>query len=219
MKKKRVAVPQKKQQTASVNKKTSKSGLKKRKRQKELLALKRKRAKQKKLLFELLITLVVTTLLVVLISVFLLAFPKVEGYSMVPTLNDQERLIVYKPAKIERFDLIYIKNKLGETSIRRVIGLPGEEIQYKGNELYINNELKAERFITRNEEQSEEPAVADFKLKDILGVSNVPKSQYFVLGDNREYATDSREYGFIETKDIVGVVKIRFFPLHGMRQF
>ncbi|MCA5013660.1 MULTISPECIES: signal peptidase I [unclassified Enterococcus] len=221
-KRKNVTAKSKKKKKHSNNKKpeTLKRNKKHRnKKRKQLLARKKKQEKRKRLLIELLITLGISIFLLTALSIFLLAFPKIEGYSMVPTLNDQEIFIVYKPAKIKRFDLVYLKNSSGEKSIRRVIGLPGEEIQYKDDDLYVNNELKAERFLSHSQEENQEPVVSDFKLYDLFEVEAIPEKKYFVLGDNREYATDSRYYGFVDEKEIIGVVKARIFPLHAMTQF
>ncbi|WP_321384326.1 signal peptidase I [uncultured Enterococcus sp.] len=179
-----------------------------------------KKRKQRKLIIELALTFSLSIILLYVVTVSVFVLPKTTGYSMVPTVNDKERLFVYRWGNIKRFDLVYMKNANGERSIRRVIGLPGEEIDYRNGELYVNNELKAERFLsTVTKGESDEPLTVDFKLFDLLGTAQIPDKEYFVLGDNREYATDSRYYGFVDEKDIIGVVKARIFPFYDMRQF
>jgi signal peptidase I len=54
----------------------------------------------------------------------------------------------------------------------------------------------------------------DFTLKEVTGESKVPKDSYFVLGDNRQNSSDSREYGFIKKTAITGEVKFQFYPIH-----
>ncbi|WP_254909577.1 MULTISPECIES: signal peptidase I [unclassified Enterococcus] len=171
-------------------------------------------------LVELGLTLAICILLLILMNLFVFSISKFEGYSMVPTLSDQDRLFVSKLSKIKRFDLVYIKDGNNEVSVRRIIGLPNEQVAYRDDELYINNELKAERFLSKRiREESEEPITENFDLYDLFQKDMVPPNKYFVLGDNREYATDSREYGFVDEKAIIGIVKAKVFPFYDMRQF
>jgi signal peptidase I len=194
------------------------------KRRYPLKKKKRKRKKKKNLkrfITEIVVTLSVSLLLFFIVSVATFALPQAQGYSMTPTINDTDRLFVNKWSKIKRFSLVYFKNpQNGEMTVRRVIGLPNETLEYRNGELYIDDTLKAERFISnRFDEITREPVTPDFKLGELLEVDRVPKDQYFVLGDNRAFSTDSREYGFVDKKEIIGVVKARVFPFYDMRQF
>ena len=94
-------------------------------------------------------TLVVFMLLIWILSLFLFSLPKVSGYGMSPTLNHNERVFVNKRGTIKRFSLVYMKipNKGNERTIRRVIGLPGEELRYKNDQLWIGSEAISERFL------------------------------------------------------------------------
>ncbi|MGG5342830.1 signal peptidase I [Enterococcus sp. AZ192] len=181
----------------------------------------KKRKKLKRFITEIIVTMSVSLLLFFIVSVATFSLPKAQGYSMTPTINDTDRLFVNKWSAIKRFNLVYFKNpQNGEKSIRRIIALPNERVEYKNGELYIDDTLKAERFIsTRFDEVTREPITSDFTLDQLLEVGSVPKDKYFVLGDNRAFSTDSRDYGFIDRKDIIGVVKARVFPFYDMRQF
>lgn len=208
-------------------KKSQQSSLTKKKNRKKLSSKKKKKLKRKKKLkqlgIELLITLGAATLILSLLLYFGFSFPKMEGYGMNTTLNDHDRLVVFKWKEVKRFSLVYFKDpRDGGVSIRRVIGSPGEEISYKNDELYINNQLVPERFLEGEVSKTKESGfllTQDFTLKQVTGESRIPEGKYFLMGDNRQYATDSRKYGLIDEKDIIGVVGMRIFPLHSARSF
>ena len=110
--------------------------------------------------------------------------------------------IGYRINGLKRFDIVVIKYN-NEKIIKRVIGLPGDYIEYKDNILYVNGkEIKEEykRDITNN-----------FSLKD-LGYEKIPENKYLVLGDNRSISKDSRIIGLIDKEDIEGYTGIIVFP-------
>lgn len=184
---------------------------------------KRRNKKLKVLVTQLGLTFVISLTLFSTISYFTIRTPKMEGYAMTATLTNNDRVLVNKHGTTKRFKMIYFKNPVTkETSLRRIIGLPGDELYYKNDQLYINNKLTPERFL--------EPAIAeakqsgfiltqDFTLKQITDETRIPEGKYFVLGDNRQFSSDSRNYGLIDEKDIIGVVELRFFPLHTATRF
>lgn len=125
---------------------------------------------------------------------------------MVPTLLDGDIMVLdkigYRINGLKRFDIVVIKYN-NEKIIKRVIGLPGDYIEYKDNILYVNGkEIKEEykRDITNN-----------FSLKD-LGYEKIPENKYLVLGDNRSISKDSRIIGLIDKEDIEGYTGIIVFP-------
>lgn len=125
---------------------------------------------------------------------------------MVPTLLDGDIMILdkigYRINGLKRFDIVVIKYN-NEKIIKRVIGLPGDYIEYKDNILYVNGkEIKEEykRDITNN-----------FSLKD-LGYEKIPENKYLVLGDNRGISKDSRIIGLIDKEDIEGYTGIIVLP-------
>ena len=89
--------------------------------------------------------------------------------------------------------------------IKRVVGLPGDYIEYKDNYLYVNGEKYKEPFINNVETE-------DFSLKD-LGYDKIPDDMYLVLGDNRENSLDSRSYGLIKKKQIIGKAFFKIWPI------
>lgn len=150
----------------------------------------------------------VIVLVVVLVRSFIITPAIVDGKSMYPTLNDNNIVILnkldYKINGLKRFDIIVVDYN-GEKLIKRVIGLPGEHIEYKNNMLFINGYLTNENFNHDN--------TSNFKL-EMIGYLKIPGDKYFVVGDNRNHSTDSRMIGLIDKKDIKGKVSLRLFPIN-----
>ncbi|MGG5341111.1 signal peptidase I [Enterococcus sp. AZ192] len=185
---------------------------------------KRKRSEQRHQIYkEIGISFFLLMSLFFLLQWLFFSLPTVNGYGMTATLNDGDRLFVRKHAQIKRFDLIYFKNPVNDQlMIRRVIGLPGEEITYEEDQLMIDQKFVVERFLVneQNEAKAEERLLTEnFSLASLTGSRALPKGSYFVLGDNRHYAADSRQFGWIDEENIIGVVKTRLLPLHNMTQF
>lgn len=145
-------------------------------------------------------------LIVVLIRSFIITPVRVDGSSMEPTLKEGEILILKKyDNSFERFDII-VFNHNNNRLIKRVIGLPGDYVEYKNDKLYINGKHVKENFVRKS-------TTSDFKLEDI-DLKKVPKNCYFVMGDNRNNSTDSRIIGAVCKKQIKGSTNFSLFPLN-----
>ena len=140
-------------------------------------------------------------ILVILMKKFIISPIKVNGESMMTTLQDGDIMILniigYRFQDIKRFDIVVV-DEGKEFIIKRVIGLPGETIEYKDNQLYVNGKKVKDTYASEETE--------DFK-------TVVPKGKYFVLGDNRTNSLDSRYFGSFEKKDIMGKTSLTLFPL------
>lgn len=148
-----------------------------------------------------LIPYIVIVVVVILIRMFIVSPVRVDGSSMYPNLKNNEVVILKKYDKsYKRFDVVVLKSFRGRL-IKRVIGLPGETIEYKDNKLYINNKIVKQPFKTNTKTN-------DFEKRTI------PEGYYFVMGDNRNNSADSRSIGFIDKDDIQGTVGIRLFPFN-----
>lgn len=221
-------IPKKKMQEHPVSKKP-KSPVKRKKRkrlskrQKRLVRKKKFTRKLKQLFQELGLTILITLSLLLIVKQLTIALPKVEGYSMLNTLMDEDRVLVSKLSKVKRFDLVYYRDALSkELSIRRIIGLPEEQFYYKEDKLFVEDNRVPERFLVdvlNSNDQKNGSFTKNFTLQQVTGDERIPKGKYFVLGDNRPYASDSRELGYIDEKDIVGVVKMRVMPFHHIKSF
>lgn len=145
---------------------------------------------------------------VILIRTFIVTPVIVSGDSMKPNLHNGdlllERKINYNSTNIKRFDIVVIKEGKEEI-IKRIIGLPGEQISYKNNKLYVNDKVLEENFDFRK--------TNDFNLEEICSCNSIPEGKYLVLGDNRPISKDSRMIGLIDEKDILGKAVYRIWPI------
>lgn len=141
----------------------------------------------------------------------------VDGKSMEPTLEDGNLMmvnkVVYELTDVHRFDIIVFHANEQEDYVKRVIGLPGDEIEYRNDRLYINGQYIEEDFLDSYKEKNHQGRYTeDFTLQELTGNKRVPAGNYFVMGDNRIDSLDSRSFGFINTDAIVGKVDLAYWP-------
>lgn len=155
---------------------------------------------------------IIIIVVVLLLRLYIITPEIVSGNSMLDTLHDGEWIInskiLYRYKDIERFDIVIIKKK-DYLIIKRVIGLPGDYVEYKDNKLYINGEEVEDKYAKGD--------TNNFSLKDICyGCEVIPKDKYLVLGDNREVSSDSRskELGLVSRDSITGKAVFRIWPLN-----
>lgn len=159
----------------------------------------------------------IVIIVVVMLFRYFIATPvRVDGNSMYSTLYHGDILILNKlDRSYKRFDIVVI-NYGDEKVIKRVIGLPGENVEFIDNELYINGEKIKDIETSRT---------VDFSLKKVYGIEKLPDNYYFVVGDNRvgNNSADSRDpvngLGLINKEDIVGTTSIRVFPFNRISKF
>ena len=151
---------------------------------------------------------------VILFRTFIITPVIVSGDSMVPNLENRDLLLLrkigYNSKSVKRHDIVVVK-KDGTEIIKRVIGLPGEHISYKNNKLYVNDKYIKEDYYFRN--------TIDFNLEEICSMSKIPEGKYLVLGDNRPISNDSRIFGLVDEKEIVGKAFVRIWPLNKIKTF
>lgn len=146
----------------------------------------------------------------------------VEGQSMEPNFQQNERLLALKVKPVRRNAVIILKapDHSGQYYIKRVIGLPGERVAMKSDQLFINGQPTAEPYLQtyRNAWQRKQtlPFTANFTLASLKSThaKRVPKNAYFVMGDNRTVSNDSRSFGFVPAKNVVSVVVMRYWPIY-----
>jgi signal peptidase I len=142
----------------------------------------------------------------------------VEGESMMPTLEEGNKLVVnkigYQIGDLNRFDVIVFHANEKEDFVKRIIGLPGDRIEYRDDQLWINGEKYPEPFLEKyRKEILDGRLTGDFTLKERTGEKIVPKDHFFVLGDNRRGSWDSRHFGFVSVNQVVGKVNLRYWPI------
>lgn len=156
--------------------------------------------------FKELVPYVIIIFVVAMIRSFIVTPVRVNGKSMDPYLKDGEILVLNKmDKKYKRFDIV-VANADRTKIIKRVIGLPGENIEYKNCKLYINGK--------ETEDYVKECITEDFTLKELYGYVMIPEGYYFVMGDNRKASSDSRDYriGLIKADKIQGKAIFRLTP-------
>ena len=169
--------------------------------------------KERSILGELL-SWIIYIVIVVILSLGIITFvgqrTKVSGHSMEMTLSDGDNLIVdkisYRFRDPERFEIIVFPFQYEEHTyyIKRIIGLPGETVQVIDGYVYINGEMLDENY---GLEVMDDPGIAAEPIT--LG-----EDEYFVLGDNRNHSSDSRDpsVGVLHRDDIMGRAWIRIWP-------
>ena len=142
------------------------------------------------------------------IIIFLYQPVKVEGTSMMPELEDQERIFVnkfvYRLEPIERGDIVVFRypRDISKSYIKRVIGMAGDHIRIDGGQVYVNDAALDEDYVP--------PAYTDARsFKEMA----VPPHCYFVLGDHRSMSQDSRDFGPVEQSLIYGKAVFGYWPM------
>jgi len=144
----------------------------------------------------------------IFIVVFVIQPVKVEGTSMQPRLVDQERIFVnrflYRFTEIERGDIVvfWYPRDRSKSFIKRVLGVPGDEVEIRDGALYVNGSKVDEPYLR-----------PDFRDHDYLRRQTVPPDQFFVLGDHRNSSNDSRNWGFVPRSLIYGKAVFRYWPV------
>jgi signal peptidase I len=143
----------------------------------------------------------------IFIVVFVVQPVKVEGTSMQPRLVDQERIFVnrfvYRFQDVRRGDVVvfwYPKDR-SKSFIKRVLGVPGDEVEIRSGIVYVNGARMSEPYLKR-----------EFQDYKSFGKAIVPAGQYFVLGDHRNSSNDSRSWGFVAQNLIYGKAVFSYWP-------
>jgi signal peptidase I len=147
------------------------------------------------------------------IIIFLYQPVKVEGTSMMPSLDDQERIFVnkfvYRLEPIERGDIVVFRypRDPSKSYIKRVIGVAGDRIRIDDGQVYVNGRPLLEPYV---------PAIySDARsYREIV----VPQGSYFLLGDHRSMSSDSRDFGAVEENLIYGKAVFGYWPLEKLGQ-
>lgn len=143
---------------------------------------------------------IIIFIVVVLIRSFIVTTVRVSGDSMYDTLSEGDILLLKKyDTDYERFDIVVIDDSvIGEAAIKRIIGMPGEEIEIENGNLYINKEKFDDPY-------------SNYFMSDMESIV-LGDDEYFVMGDNRSVSLDSRSFGAVSYDDINGIVSFGLWP-------
>ncbi|KGX92635.1 signal peptidase [Pontibacillus halophilus JSM 076056 = DSM 19796] len=148
---------------------------------------------------------------------YLFASYVVDGKSMEPTLYDGNLLmvnkVIYDWNDVNHLDVVVFHYNEQEDYVKRVIGLPGDTIEYREDTLYLNGQAVNEDYLDPFRPENGEALTQDFTLTEVTGEKTVPDGSMFVLGDNRAESLDSRYFGFVPIDSIVGKVDVRYWPI------
>jgi len=149
-----------------------------------------------------------------LIVTFGFQVARVEGRSMEPTLGNQDRLVInklaYRLSDPGIGDLVMLIHPLDpdQTLVKRIVAGPGDRISMSGGRVSRNGVRVDEAFV---------PGVS--RSYEDHPMESVPAGHYYVLGDNRANSSDSRRFGFVPRKYILGKVQLRWWPLDRVQVF
>jgi signal peptidase I len=149
-----------------------------------------------------------------LIVTFGFQVARVEGLSMAPTLADQDRLIVNKLAyrigepHIGDIVMLYYPLNPEKSFVKRVIAEEGDQVRVVDGRVFRNDVPMDDAFVPN-----------EYRSHDDWGPQVVPEGYYFVMGDHRNNSSDSRHWGFVPKKYIIGKVQLRWWPLPHARVF
>jgi signal peptidase I len=149
-----------------------------------------------------------------LIVTFVFQVARVEGQSMAPTLADQDRLIVnklaYRFADPQPGDIVMLYYPIDpdKSFVKRVIAEAGDAVRIVDGRVYVNDVALRDDYVP-----------AAFRGHDDLGPQVVPEGYYFVMGDHRNSSSDSRHWGPVPKKYIIGKIQLRWWPVPSGRVF
>lgn len=156
---------------------------------------------------------IIFIVVILVIAVYVVGLQQIVGPSMTPTLRNGDIVILdklsYRFSEIKRDDIVALYYADTKFLVKRVVGLPGETVEFKNNKLYINGKYYEEKYL------GDDIVTDNFSLEE-LNYTTIPDDMYLVLGDNRGDSMDSRDsdVGLIPKKDIYGKVRFKIWPIN-----
>lgn len=159
-------------------------------------------------------------LLAMVIRHFVFTMVRVDGPSMEPNLENNERVAVVKTVRVKHLSVIvfnayHVDQDATSKSVKyvkRVIGMPGDTVSATNGKVYVNGKAIEQKFISQFERTQ---GTGNWDLYSLshrnqwsFETTKVPKNSYFVLGDHRSVSNDSRYWGFVPASKVIGVVKV-----------
>jgi signal peptidase I len=157
--------------------------------------------------------LMISVVLAIFVILFIYQPVKVEGTSMMPTLDDQERIFINKFVyrfhfgSIDRGDTVvfWFPGDPSKSYIKRVIGMPGDRVEVVDGKVIVNGQALVENYVP-----------PEFRDQSEMSARVVPEDEFFVLGDHRSSSNDSRAWGMVPRRYIYGKAVFIYWPLDKM---
>ena len=157
--------------------------------------------------------LMISVVLAIFVILFIYQPVKVEGTSMMPTLDDQERIFINKFVyrfhfgNIDRGDTVvfWFPGDPSKSYIKRVIGMPGDRVAVDDGKVIVNGQALVENYVP-----------AEYRDQSSMSERVIPDNEYFVLGDHRSSSNDSRAWGMVPRRYIYGKAVFIYWPLDKM---
>jgi signal peptidase I len=157
--------------------------------------------------------LLLSVVIAIVVILFIYQPVKVEGTSMMPALDDQERIFINKFVYrlnfggIDRSDMVvfWYPNDPSKSYIKRVIGTPGDWVEVDRGSVLVNGKALAESYVP-----------PEYRDHVSMPLTLVPEGEYFVLGDHRSSSNDSRSWGMVPRRYIYGKAVFVYWPLDKM---
>jgi signal peptidase I len=157
--------------------------------------------------------LMISVVLAIFVILFIYQPVKVEGTSMMPTLDDQERIFINKFVyrfhfgNIDRGDTVvfWFPGDPSKSYIKRVIGMPGDRVAVDDGKVLVNGQALVENYVP-----------AEYRDQSSMSERVIPDGEYFVLGDHRSSSNDSRAWGMVPRRYIYGKAVFIYWPLDKM---
>jgi len=129
--------------------------------------------------------------------------------SMEPTLPTGSGMVVIRSSRANRGDIVTFRYPLDErvTFVKRIVGIAGDTVEIRAKKLIVNGKSVAEPYVIHEDDEiyPNNPAMPEpYRSRDNFGPFHVPEGQLFVLGDNRDHSSDSRYFGTIGRKMVIG---------------
>jgi signal peptidase I len=154
---------------------------------------------------------ILAVLIALIVTFFFYQPVQVEGTSMMPQLENHERVfvnkILYRLEPVRRGDIIVFRYPLdpSKSFIKRVVGLPGDWVSIRNGRVYVNGGLLNENYVPPN-----------YLGHDNCSPVHVAPDHYYVLGDHRDFSDDSRIWGTVDQKYIYGEAAFVYWPLSNL---
>ena len=170
----------------------------------------------KKILIDLFELMVISVLVFAIVYLFLGQLLEISGKSMDPYLRNGEQIIVEKLSSnfrpFHRGDVVVFKHPedVDRFIVKRIIAVPGDKIKVSQGSVFVNSTSLFEEYVNN------QPTLPGTFLQENTEVT-LPSDAYFLMGDNREESTDSRNWGHIVKENIVGRAIMVYFPFENIR--